>query len=73
MGKNALHKLQILKENLFAINIMKMLVPTSINVNRYILGMSNENYCTYCCVGEFGNEYENDKLKCLKSCIEVLL
>ena len=61
MGKNALHKLQILKENLFVINIMKMLVPISINVNHYNLGMSNENYCTYCCVGEFGNEYENDR------------
>jgi len=29
-----------------------------------------ENFCTYCCVAEFGDYYPKDKDKCLNVCLE---
>lgn len=30
-----------------------------------------DNFCTYCCVGEFGREYKKEKLACLNKCLEL--
>jgi hypothetical protein len=58
-------------KKLFVIDITKILLVTLINVLYPYKGFSKDNYCTFCCVGEFGNEYEKEKMECLDKCMEV--
>ena len=50
---------------LSAENITKIQEPTTINVILLKLGMKPDNFCTYCCVGEYGREYKKEKIACL--------
>lgn len=41
-----------------------------INVNFLIIGLSPDNFCTYCCVSEFGNQFQKEKMECLDKCLK---
>ena len=43
------------------------------HVFNLILGKMPGHYCNYCCLKEFGDDFFEDKNKCLKTCLEVIL